>query len=166
MTPEAVVKAVYETIEPLRLCFLITNNEVGHVSSRLMQCFKPEPDFTIWFGTRDITRKVSEIRADARASVSFHNSEENAYVTFTGSAEIVDDLALRQQYWRPDWKQFFLQGPEEGYLLIKFTPVEIEVLNFARDITPHPYGIQPCYLFRVGDEWSFNESTFRGQSQG
>jgi general stress protein 26 len=164
MTPETVLKAVYETIESVELCFLITNNEVGHISSRLMQCFKPEPDFTIWFGTRQNSRKVNEIRANPRAVVSFHNTKENAYVTLTGNAEVVEDIELRQHYWRPAWEQFFPAAPEEGYLLIRFTPVEIEILNFERNIAPQPYGVQPCYLFRVGDTWSFNESTFRGRS--
>lgn len=164
MTPETVLKAVYETIEPVELCFLITNNEVGHVSSRLMQCFKPEPDFTIWFGTRANSRKVTEIRADPRAAVSFHNDDENAYVTLSGKAELVDNPEMLHRYWRPAWDQFFPNAPDEGYILIKFTPEEIEILNFEREITPQPFGVQPCYLFRVGNEWSFNESSFRGRS--
>lgn len=158
------MQTVQETIAGLDVCFLITHNEGGHISSRLMQCFKPEPDFTFWFGTRDMTRKVNELRANPRAVVSFHNVEEAAYVSFTGSVELVDDPELLKRYWRHDWRQFFPHGPERGYLLIRFTPVEIEFMNFAREITPYPYGVQPAYLFRVGEAWSFNQSVFHGQS--
>lgn len=154
ITPEQLVEATKATIQAAKYCFLITISTSGHPNARLMQPHLLESDLTIWFGTSASSRKVREIRYDGRVTAAYHDPEETAYVTLLGSAEVVDDPDLQRTYWREDWLDFFPGGPEtDDYLLIKFTPFRVEVLNFARDVVPRPYGLRPAVMVRAGETW-------------
>ena len=154
MTPEQVLEAVKATISPLRFCTLITIGEDGHPSARLMQHFAPQDDLTIWFGTHPDSRKVIEITKDNRMTIIFHSLPDNGYVTLCGTARLENKLEKRQVLWYDDWGAFYEGGPGgDAYMLIEFTPTRIEILNFARNITPPPYGIAHANLIRDGDSW-------------
>jgi general stress protein 26 len=155
-TPQPLLNIVRETIASVPFCFLMTHNGNGQISARLMQPFPPEEDLTLYFGTSPQSRKAANIRANQRASVAFQNNQENAYVTLNGSARLIDNLAHRQRYWLAEWQPFFPDGPDgDDYVLIRFVPERIETLNFARGITPEPFGLHCASLVRQGDAWIF-----------
>lgn len=155
MSPEDLLKIARETIEAAPYSFLMTLDESGAANARLMQDFKPEADLTVWFGTSPRSRKVREIRRDNRVTVSFQVLQENAYVTLIGTAEFVDDAAERRRRWYKEWIAFFPAGPEgEDYVLIKFTPARVELLNFTWGVNPLPYGLQHANLVRTADGWA------------
>lgn len=154
MTAERLLAVARETIRAAEYCFLITQDRSGQVSTRLMQPFDPEPDLTIWMGASPKSRKVRQIREDGRATLAYQDKASNAYAVLSGSAAIVDDPAQRRHYWREGWEAFFKQGPEgEDYVLIRFTPNRIELMNFAQEVAPEPYGLRPAVLLRQGEGW-------------
>jgi general stress protein 26 len=150
------------TIEPKDYCFLITQGELGQANARLVQPFKPEDDFTIWFGTSPRSRKVREITANGQVTVTYENAEDHAYVALLGHAQVVRDLDARHKYWRVEWARFWPAGPEdEDYVLIKFMPSRIELMNFYRNVVPDPR-LQPAVLIREGEEWVVAENEITG----
>lgn len=154
LTPAYVLEIAEAVMKGAYYCFLATLDESGRINARLMQPFAPEPDLTIWFGTSPKSRKIHDIQQRPRVTVAFQEAVEPAYVALSGSAQIVDDINLRQTYWREEWRNFFPDGPSgDDYVLIKFIPSQIEVLHFARQVTPEPFGLQPAVLVRFAEAW-------------
>jgi general stress protein 26 len=141
------------TVESKEYCFFITHSESGHANARLVQPFKPEEDFTIWFGTSPRSRKVREIAANDQVTVTYENAGDHAYVTLLGRAQVERDVDARRKYWRVEWARFWPAGPgDEDYVLIKFVPSRIELMNIYRNVVPDPR-MQPAVLVREGEEW-------------
>lgn len=154
MTPEYLLEVAVATIKAAEYCFLITLSESGPANARLMQPFEPEPDLTVWFGASPKSRKAQEIRRASQVTLAYHYAQENAYVILSGSAQVVHDLTLKRKYWRQSWRTFWPGGPEsDEYALIKFTPTQIELMNFAQEVTLQPYGLQPALLVKEDDRW-------------
>jgi general stress protein 26 len=154
ITPELVIEATKASMRSAQYCFLITLSRSGEPHARLVQPFEPEQDLTIWVGTWAESRKVREIQRNSRVTMAFHDKEDTAYVTLSGSAKVESDTTKRRMYWREDWIGFPPQGPEgDDYVLIKFVPSRIELMNFGRGILPKPYGLRPAVLVRSGESW-------------
>lgn len=141
-------------INSVDFCFLITLGESGQPNARLVQHFKTDESLVVWFGTSPKSRKANELRQNPHLSVAFYHPDDTAYVTLKGAAELVDDLNLRREKWYENWIAFFPEGPEgNDYVLLKFVPSVIEMVNFAKRVTPPPFGLMHADLVRVGDEW-------------
>jgi general stress protein 26 len=156
MNPEYLLKVAKDTINAVQYCFLITISESGkQANARLVQHHKPEQDWTIWICTSSKSRKVREIRHENHITVTFQDDREYAYITLLGSATVEDDTQLKQRYWQDDLIDYFPEGPTcEDYILIKFVPSRIEIMNFAHKITPEPYGLRHAILMRSGEDWA------------
>ncbi|MCL4880356.1 MAG: pyridoxamine 5'-phosphate oxidase family protein [Anaerolineae bacterium] len=151
---QKILESARATIKIVDYCFFITLDETGHPNARLMQHFKADDTLTIWFGTSPKSRKVQEIQRDNRVTVALFDPGENAYVALKGTAELVDDLEKRKSMWYESWIAFFPAGPAgDDYVLLKFVPMQLEVLNFAHSITPPPFGLQHVNLVKTGEEW-------------
>ena len=156
MTPEYLLEVARETINAVKYCFLITISESGkQANARVVEHHKPEEDWTIWICTSSKSRKVREIRSESHITVTFQDDSEYAYVTMLGLASPEDDPKEKHRHWQDDLITYFPQGlTSEDYILIKFVPLRIEIMNFARKITPEPYGLKPAVLSRSGENWA------------
>ena len=153
MTVEDWLDVTRKTTETKDYCFLITLSESGRANARLMQPFKPEEDFTIWFGTSPRSRKVREIADNDQATVTYQDSGEHAYVALSGRVHVERDVKARQKYWRHEWARFWPAGPgDEDYVLIKFVPSRIELMSISRNIAPDPR-LQPAVIVRGEEGW-------------
>lgn len=153
MAAEVWLEIAKGTIEGAEYCFLITQTESGWAHARLMHPFKPEQDLTIWFGASPRSRKVREIGRNNQVTVTYENPREHAYVTLLGHAQVESDIDVRRKYWREEWARFWPAGPvSDDYVLIKFVPSRIELMNLIRKVAPGPR-TQPAVLVRAGEAW-------------
>ena len=133
---------------------MITLSESGQANARLVQHFKPEVDLIVWIGTSLESRKVREIRNESCITITFQDDEEYCYVTMLGSASVENALNEKQKHWQEDFIAYFPKGPQnDDYVLIKFIPSRIELMNFHRGVTPEPFGLQPAVLVKSGKNW-------------
>jgi general stress protein 26 len=154
MTAERLIEATLAILKAAEYCFLITLAGSEPPQARLMMPFDPEEDLTIWMAASPVSRKVRELQADSRATLSYPLPQDGAYATLLGTATIEDSLELRRRYWRRRFVQFWPGGPEsDDYLLIRFVPSRIELMNVAAGIVPEPYGLRAAILLR--DDESF-----------
>jgi general stress protein 26 len=154
MSPEETLNIVTATIKAAEFCFLITAGENGHAHARLMQPFGAEKDLTIWMGLSPHSRKAREIKINPHVTLAYQHAPEGAYVTLLGTATLVDNLDQRQHYWRDSFFEFWPEGPTgEFYILLKFIPEKIEVMNMARQAAPQPYGLKAIFLTRTPAGW-------------
>ncbi len=154
LTAEQLVAAARKLMKTTEYCFFITQSSDGHPHARLMQPYDSESNLTVYFGASPRSRKVRELQHQSKVSLAFYDQQETAYVTLMGEAATTDDPALCQKYWRANWNDLFPGGPEgSDYILIKFIPQRIEMMNYAHQAMPQPYSLHPTILKREGQKW-------------
>ncbi|MBM4169259.1 MAG: hypothetical protein FJ215_08900 [Ignavibacteria bacterium] len=157
LKPEEILQSVHRIMKAAEYGFFITIGEDGYPSARLMQPFEPEADLTIWFGANPGSRKIRELQRNKKVTIGFHDSATTAYAALRGSAEVVNDPAQKGRYWRAFWSDIYPGGPEgDEYVLVKFVPDRIEVMDFQGHVLPQPYGLKPNVLERSGASWALS----------
>jgi general stress protein 26 len=137
-----------------RYSFLVTLDKTGAPRARIMGAFEPDEAMTIWMATDPRTRKVAHLRRDPRAMMAYYDSKGGGYVTLSGRAEVVTDLAERRRRWTPEFARFFPGGPEgDAFVLIRFTPSRIEAMSFSLGVATRPFEYAPAVLVRDGSGW-------------
>jgi len=128
------ISAARTLIQSVAVCALITLDGRGLPNVRSMSPFQPDSNMVIWFGTNIHSRKVKEIKQNPRVTIYYPAPDQSGYVVIRGMAELIDDKAKKEQYWKPEWQSFYPDYPE-GYLLIKVLPEWLEVISFRSGIT-------------------------------
>ena len=98
-----------------------------------MDAFPPENDFTVWFGTNPKSRKVEQIKNDARVTLYYLENDGSGYVMIYGKAQLIDELQEKEKYWKVEWEAFYPNYPDD-FLLIKVSPEWMEVVSYAYGI--------------------------------
>ena len=110
-----------ELLKRARVCMLTTTTADGRHVSRPMGL--PEADFDgeLWFFADAGSDKVAEIRTEPRVNVSVSDLRHHAWVSLSGTADVVDDPARAADLWHPFLKTWFPDGPSTpGLTLIRF----------------------------------------------
>ena len=126
-------KAAREIMTAAGTCALITIDEEGLPRVRAMDAFLPEEDFTVWFGTNPKSRKVSQIKNNPNVCLYYADKDGSGYVTINGTAELVNDDAVKEKRWKEEWQAFY-PNKTDDYLLIKVSPKRMEVVSYSRGI--------------------------------
>lgn len=144
---EKLVAAAREIMQAVPFCTLITIGPDGHPQARIVDAFAPDSAFVVWIGTNPLTRKVAEIRRDARVTLMYFNPQGLEYVTVIGHAVIDNDMQHKAAHWKASWKPLYkdeYRGAD--YVLVTVTPLRLEVVSVKRGIgndpqTWRPYGV-------------------------
>ena len=127
----AVIAAARELMATQKYCALITLDETGRPSVRTMNPFPPDEDMSVWFATKDVTRKIEEIRRDPRVTVYYSDHQQaTGYVAIKGRAELITDTAVIKKRWREYWKTAF--PDPKSIVLIRVVPERLDVLNYKK----------------------------------
>lgn len=149
----ATLSAARATMRRKKYC-LLSNAGAEGVSARVLQPFPPGPEFDVWFGTSASSRKVAELRADARATIAYQDDGKAAGVVLVGRIDVVESIELRQRRFMPAWYAFWPDGPTSAdYVLLHFVPQRLEVWDATRGITPEPFGLRSACLVLRNGEW-------------
>lgn len=136
---EAIIEAGRDIMVAAVTCALVTIGPDGAPQARMMDAFSPEDDLTVWMATNRDTRKVAEMRADARVTLIYFDRDDPGYATLVGRVRLVDDPAEKRARWKDAWTSYYPGGPEDpSYLLIEFVPDRLEVVSVKHDIAADP----------------------------
>jgi len=122
-------------------CALITLDKEGRPRVRAMDPFIPENDLTVWFGTNANSRKIDQIKKDPRVTLYYLDSDSSGYVMIHGIAQIINDIKEKENRWKDKWKDFYPN--KKNYLLIKVSPIWMEVISESRNIVGDTITWQP-----------------------
>ena len=136
------ISAASEIIASASTCALITLDDEGRPRVRAMDPFSPEDDFTVWFGTNSKSRKVSQIKHDPRVTLYYLDGDASGYVMIHGIAQLIDDKSEKEKHWKNEWEAFY-PDKNESYLLIKVSPIWMEVSSVPRGINGDKVSWQP-----------------------
>jgi general stress protein 26 len=132
-TDTGYIEAAREIMSEAGTCALITLDETGRPRVRTMDPFSPEEDLTVWLATNPKSRKVGQIRNDARVTLYYLDKDQSGYVMLHGSARLIDDQKEKAKRWKDEWRIFYANYPDD-YLLIKISPEWLEVVSYSRGI--------------------------------
>ena len=120
-----------EIIEKTYFGSLITIDVEGKPRVRVMEPFEPEEDLIIWMATNPKSRKVTQIENNPKVALHYFDKNQLGYVSLMGKAYIVNDNAIKAEKWKEGWEKFY-KNQEEAYMLIKFVPEALELINIAK----------------------------------
>lgn len=152
-SPDDAVAKLAELIADVQVCMFATADADGSLISRPMAVQEVEFDGDLWFFTKRGGRKVEQIGREARVNVSF--ASRSSWVSVTGTAEVVRDLAKAKELWNAGISAWFPDGPEDpDIVLLKVHAAGAEywdspgagvvsVLSFLKArVTGKPYHIE------------------------
>ena len=134
---ETLLSAARDIIKDAGVCALITLDEQGLPSTRVMDPFLPEDDFTVWLGTNPHSRKVNQIKSNSKVTLYYLDKNSSGYVLIHGSATLVHDQASKDKWWKTEWDAFYPNNTD-AYQLIKISPERLEVISYTHNIIGDP----------------------------
>jgi general stress protein 26 len=146
-TREEAVAAARTIMADARYATLVTLDRTGHPQARIVDPFAPEGDMAIWVATNARTRKVAQIDADPRVTLTYSDPGRQSYVTVLGIASLVRDPAEKAKRWKPEWEAFYEdRNKGDEYLLILGTPQRLEVVSERLGMVNDPVTWRPVIV--------------------
>ncbi len=141
-------------LKKAKYAHLISHNENGWSSARLIQPIVDLDNFVIWIGTHPNLRKVSEVRQDNKVTLAFMDEKEDANLIVYGEAHVETALAMKKSHWKGTWRLFFPDGPaSDNYVVIRVDPMRMEIMNFKHNVVQAPFGLKPAVLVKKNRQW-------------
>ena len=113
---EEAQKKLHDIVEAARTVLLLTHGEDHKIVGRPMSRVHTDDDETIYLVSGIDSKKVSEIRSDARVTVAVQDREGIAMID--GTARVSQDRALIERLWSDSWKVWFPRGKEDPDIAI------------------------------------------------
>lgn len=115
-TPET-LDALKSIIKSAKVAMLVTHSPENRLVARPMQLQEVEFDGDLWFLTRTDTDKYEEIKTNDDVNVII---AEKSYASISGTAEIVDDLNKKKEFWNKAYEVMFdMDYTDPRLILIK-----------------------------------------------
>lgn len=142
LSRDELIAAARETMAAARYCALITADSFSSPEARTLDPFPPDKNMVVWLGTNPRSRKVAAIRRNQRVTLYYFDREAQAYVTIYGIARLVNDPKSKSKWWKDEWNAFY-HDRKKDYLLIRVTPLRLEVVNVTKSIVGDPHTWKP-----------------------
>lgn len=115
---------LWDMIADIRTCML-TAKRGALLESRPMSAFIDKEARAIWFLTELGSDKTREIEADGAVNLAFTNESGQTYVSLSGDAKVLRDVAKQKELWSVFAEAWMPEGPEAANVgLIRVDPVE------------------------------------------
>ncbi|MBA2754767.1 MAG: pyridoxamine 5'-phosphate oxidase family protein [Chloroflexota bacterium] len=126
-TEQEHIAKLHDLIKDIEFAMMTTVEPDGDLRSRPMATQQAEFDGTLWFFTLASDPKVAEVRRDQRVNLSFASKDDNAWVSMSGTAELVRDQAKMRELWSKPLEAWFPDGVDDPNLsLLKVTVGQAE----------------------------------------
>ena len=112
------VKKLGEMIKDIKFAMLTTIDDTGALRSRPMATQNKEFDGDLWFFTKASAPKVDEVEREHHVNVSYSHPEDQMYVSISGQARLVRDVAKNNELWNMPMKAWFPDGPDDPELAL------------------------------------------------
>jgi general stress protein 26 len=118
-------RRVAEIVGNHRFGMLTTRDPFGSMVSRPMAMQEVEFDGDLWFFAERGSRKIDHIGAHPQVNVAM--SSDDSWVSLTGEAAVVDEVARKRELWNGGVEAWLPQGPDDdGVVLIRVESTSAE----------------------------------------
>ena len=108
-----------ELIKDIKFAMFTTHKLQGHLHSRPMTTQnKRIDDDSLWFFMSRSGDPVSEFQGDDQVNVAYANPGSDTYVSVSGTAHVVEDLAKKQALWNKAAEAWFKGGVNDPDLAL------------------------------------------------
>ncbi len=114
-TQDEIAKLV-ELTKDIKIAMLTTIEEDGAFAARPMAQQEVQSDGSLYFFTERDSNIVRNIAANPRVGVALSSSD--TWVSISGTATIVDDVAKKKQLWNAGAEAWLPQGPEDPSVVL------------------------------------------------
>ena len=148
-----VLSAARDVMTHARYATLVTIGEDGQPQARVVDPAAPEADLIVWIATNPASRKVTQLRKDARATLLYFDRGTESYVTLLGSASLVTDPAEKARHWQARWAPHYPDGPRgANHLQLRFVPRTLEIVSGPHKLEGDPKTWRPVVLELTNDK--------------
>ena len=109
-------RKVAELLKGQRFAFLTTTTPEGKLTSRPMTLQEVEFDGDLWFFAERGSHPVQHVQASPQVNVGVGSG--GTWVSLTGHASVVDDVAKKKELWNGGVEAWFPQGPEDPSVVL------------------------------------------------
>jgi general stress protein 26 len=114
-----------EMLKDIDFCMLTTLDAEGDLHSRPMSLNGEIDDQgNLWFFTSANSLKAHEIAQRPKVNASFADTDSNQYVSISGLAELVRDRNKIKELWKPIFKAWFPDGPDQADIALLKVKIE------------------------------------------
>lgn len=121
-------KKLAEMIQDIEIAMMTTQDTDGFLRSRPMMVQEMAEDGSLWFFTSKDSGKMLSIEEEPRVNLAYASPRDSRYVSVSGRAEQVDDLAKKKELWSPKHRAWFSEGVEDPQLTL--IRVQIEAAEY------------------------------------
>ena len=124
-----------DLIENIRFAMFTTRSQEGMLRSRPMTTQNAGADDLdasqpLWFFMSRSTDPVRDIGFDPKVNVAFAHPGEDAYISVSGTARVIDDLTIKRRLWSKMTEAWFPKGVEDPDLAL--VRVDIDEAEYWR----------------------------------
>ena len=118
---------LWELIKDIRFAMFTTRHGNGHLHSRPMttQNSKVDQDASLWFFMERNDQAVADLTADPVVNLVYADPGEDSYVSVSGTAALVEDMARKKQFWSKMNEAYFPAGVTDPNLAL----VEVKIIH-------------------------------------
>ena len=111
---------LWKMIKDIRFAMLTTRHGNGHLHARPMTTQNKElgDDDSLWFFMSRHGDPVADLRADAAVNAVYADPGSDTYVSVSGTAAELDDLAKKRELWNKIAQAWFPAGPTDPDLAL------------------------------------------------
>lgn len=140
--PGRVLEVARQVMVAARYCTMVTLGEKHEPQARIMDPLAPDAALTVYVATNPRSRKVAEIRRDARITLLYFDPIRPAYVTLIGRAIEVGGAEKRSHH-KDDWQAFFPRENPDSYTLYRIEASRVEVVSAQDGLSGDPATWRP-----------------------
>jgi general stress protein 26 len=124
--PREAREQLWELIKDIRFAMFTARHSNGHLHSRPMtlQNGKLDEDHSLWFFMSRSTDAVDDLRENPEVNVTFSDTGKDSYVSVSGHAHVVEDMAKKEQLFGPMAKAWYPKGPTDPDLVLVQVAIE------------------------------------------
>ena len=116
MSDETPRERLTDLLDDFNTGMLVTRATNGDLRARPMAVSEECEDATLYFATSAESAKADEIHLNPEVCVTFQS--KTRYLSLSGRAELLNDRALIEKLWAPDWKIWFPEGKNDPELRV------------------------------------------------
>ena len=111
---------LWDLIKDIRFAMFTTRHSNGHLHSRPMttQNSKLDEDRSLWFFMSRKSEPVADLTGDSTVNVVYADPGEDSYVSVSGTAVVVEDMARKERLWSKMAQAWFPGGSADPDLAL------------------------------------------------
>ena len=111
---------LWDLIKDIRFAMFTTRHSNGHLHSRPMttQNSKLDEDRSLWFFMLRKSEPVADLAGDSTVNVVYADPGEDSYVSVSGTAVVVEDMARKERLWSKMAQAWFPGGSTDPDLAL------------------------------------------------